>query len=71
MKIAKEVWLECQCNQIDYDLRKGVNSKKVYNMLKLITNTHSSQIISIIIIIIKGKTGTPLADDNAKMDGIL
>ena len=40
MKRANEFWLEWQCNQIVYDLSKGVNSKKAYNMLK-INNWHT------------------------------
>ena len=44
MNRTKEVWIECQYNQISNDLSKGVNSKKAYNMLKLITNINSRKI---------------------------
>ena len=63
MKKAKEDWLEQQCKEIDYDLSRGINSKKAYTTLKLITNSSSRKTS-----IIKDKTGTPLADDKAKME---
>ena len=63
MKKAKEDWLEQQCKEIYYDLSRGINSKKAYTTLKLITNSSSRKKS-----IIKDKTGTPLTNDKAKME---
>ena len=56
-------WLKSQCIQIDYELKRDVHSKRVYNIIKAITNPTNRKISNI-----EDAIGIPLEDDTAKLD---
>ena len=62
MKDKKDEWLKSQCNQIDYELKRGVHSKRTYNTIKAITNPTNRKISNI-----EDANGI-LEDDTAKLD---
>ena len=44
MKYKKDEWLKSQCNQIDYELKRCVHSKRAYNTIKAIINPTNRKI---------------------------
>ena len=63
MKDKKYEWLKSQCNQIDYELKRGFHNKRAYNTIKAITNPTNIKISNI-----EDANGLPLEDDTAKLD---
>ena len=63
MKDKKYEWLKSQCNQIDYELKRGVHSKRAYNTIKVITNQTNRKISNI-----EDANGILVEDDTAKLD---
>ena len=63
LKDKKDEWLKSQCNQIDYELKRGVHSNRTYNTIKAITNPTNRKISNI-----EDANGISLEDDNAKLD---
>ena len=47
MKDKKDEWLKSQCNQINYELKRGFHSKRAYNTIKEITNPTNRKISNI------------------------
>ena len=47
MQDKKDEWLKSQCNQIDYELKICVHSKRAYNTIKAITNTKNRKMSNI------------------------
>ena len=63
MKEKKEYWLKSRCNSIDYDLKRGVHSKRTYNTIKVITNSINRTISNI-----EDANGVPIEDDSARLE---
>ena len=63
MKDKKDEWLKSHCNQIDYELKRGVHSKRAYNTIKEITNPTNRKISNI-----EDSNGIILEDDTEKLD---
>ena len=63
MKDKKDEWLKSQYNQIDYELKRGVHSKRAYNTIKAITNPTNRKISNI-----EDANGILVEDDTAKLD---
>ena len=63
MKDKKDEWLKSQCNQIDYELKRGVYSKIAYNTIKAINNQTNRKISNI-----EYANGIPLENDNSTLD---
>ena len=60
MKDKKYEWLKSQCNQSDYELKRGIISKRAYNTIKAITNPTHRKISNI-----EDANGILLEDDTA------
>ena len=63
MKDKKNEWLKSQCNQIDYELKRDVHSKRAYNTIKAITNPTNRKISNF-----EDANDILLEDDTAKLD---
>ena len=62
MQDKKDKWLKSQCNQNDYELKRGVHINRAYNTIKAITNPTNRKLSNI-----EDANGISLEDDNAKL----